>query len=61
MQRGCTFLLLNTNTKIIQGKVFLVMEGRDIMEEYLEINKEMVEKFPFSKTKLVVIMGNNAL
>lgn len=58
--KSCSMLVLNADTKIMQGRVFLALEGNDLMEHLLEVNAQMVQKYPLNKTKLLVLVGNNA-
>ena len=52
--------MLNANTKIMQNRVYLALEGNDLMENLLEVNAHMIQKYPLNKTKLLILVGNNA-
>jgi hypothetical protein len=40
--------------------VQLILEGNDLKESYVEIDKDFIKKYPLNNTKLLIIMGNNA-
>ena len=65
--------MLNTNTKLesssvpskskhhdFEPKVQLILEGNDLRENCVEIDKDFIKKYPLNNTKLLIIMGNNA-